>query len=100
MKRYREKELAQKKSKIFMGIKTGIGENKMRCDMRSIELNASPGKPNEVPVPGKNPETIPGKEPEPNVWPKREPEVKPEREPPTIPPAAPPEVPPPPSALL
>ncbi|HEY0742059.1 MAG TPA: hypothetical protein VGD40_11385 [Chryseosolibacter sp.] len=54
---------------------------------------AKPKKPNEIPQPGKNPETIPSEEPEPNVWPRKEPEIQPEREPLTVPPTAPPEIP-------
>ena len=53
-------------------------------------------RPNEIPQPGRNPETVPAQEPEPGVWPKKEPEIKPEHEPLTVPPAAPPEVPEPP----
>jgi hypothetical protein len=54
----------------------------------------SPDKPDEVPVPGKSPETIPAPEPLPPNWPIKEPEIKPEKEPLTVPPSAPPEVPP------
>jgi len=55
-----------------------------------------PKKPNEIPMPGKNPETIPTPVPEPGVWPKKEPEIQPEREPLTVPPTPPPEMPKPP----
>ena len=66
---------------------------------KSLVFNWSaqtPKKPNEIPVPGKDPETIPAPEPEPGVWPKKEPEIQPEREPLTIPPTPPPEIPKPP----
>jgi hypothetical protein len=53
-------------------------------------------KPNEIPQPGRNPETTPTPEPEPGVWPVKEPEIKPGKEPLTTPPSAPPEVPEPP----
>jgi hypothetical protein len=59
-----------------------------------------PKKPNEIPVPGKNPETIPTPEPEPGTWPKKEPEIQPEREPLTVPPTSPPEIPKPPESLI
>lgn len=55
--------------------------------------NAKPERPNEIPQPGKDPETLPSEEPAPNRWPRKEPEIKPEKEPLTIPPTAPPEVP-------
>jgi hypothetical protein len=54
---------------------------------------AKPKKPNEIPVPGKDPEITPTEEPEPGVWPKKEPEIQPEKEPLTIPPTPPREVP-------
>lgn len=44
-------------------------------------------KPDEIPVPGRNPEAIPPPEPKPGTWPKKKPEVIPEREPITIPPS-------------
>ena len=59
-------------------------------------MSQKPKKPNEIPVPGKDPETIPTPEPEPGVWPKKEPETQPEREPLTVPPTSPPEIPKPP----
>jgi hypothetical protein len=59
-------------------------------------MSQKPKKPNEIPVPGKNPETIPTPEPEPPVWPKQEPEIQPEREPLSIPPTPPTEIPKPP----
>ena len=40
-------------------------------------ISAKPQKPNEIPVPGKNPETIPSEEPVPNVWPRKDPEINP-----------------------
>jgi hypothetical protein len=64
--------------------------------MKSFLFNRAstkPKKPNEIPVPGREPETIPAEEPGPGVWPKKEPEIQPEREPLTIPPTSPPEVP-------
>jgi hypothetical protein len=61
-------------------------------------MSQTPKKPNEIPVPGKNPETIPAPEPEPGVWPKKEPEIQPEREPLTVPPTPPPEIPKPPES--
>jgi hypothetical protein len=62
----------------------------------SLAKNAKPKKPNEIPQPGKNPETIPTEEPEPRVWPRKEPEIQPGKEPLTVPPTAPPDVPVPP----
>lgn len=62
-------------------------------------VNAKPKRPNEVPVPGKNPEIIPAEEPEPNTWPKKNPEIQPEKEPLTVPPVTPPEVPKPPQEI-
>jgi hypothetical protein len=59
-----------------------------------------PQKPNEIPVPGKNPEIIPTPEPEPDVFPSKEPEIQPEKEPLTTPPSAPPEIPKPPQELV
>jgi hypothetical protein len=58
----------------------------------NFNMKNDPKTPNEVPVPGKQPETIPMEEPKPNVWPKREPEIAPEKEPLTVPPTAPPEI--------
>jgi hypothetical protein len=55
--------------------------------------NAKPKKPNEIPQPGKDPETVPSEEPEPITWPKKEPETTPGKEPLTTPPSAPPEIP-------
>jgi hypothetical protein len=57
-------------------------------------ISQKPKEPNEIPVPGKNPETIPT--PEPGVVPKKEPGIQPEREPLTVPPTPPPEIPKPP----
>ncbi len=57
------------------------------------QSNGNPKKPNEIPVPGKTPETIPAEEPEPGVWPKKESEIQIGREPLTVPPTAPPELP-------
>ena len=68
-----------------------------RSPLHKLSNNAKPQKPNEIPQPGKNPETIPAEEPEPGVWPRREPEIQPEREPLTVPPTAPPDVPAPPN---
>jgi hypothetical protein len=59
-------------------------------------MNNKPKKPNEIPSPGKNPETDPTPEPEPSVWPRREPEIQPGKEPLTTPPSKPMEIPPPP----
>lgn len=52
-----------------------------------------PEKPNEIPQPGKDPETMPAEEPGPDVWPRKEPEIQPGKEPLTVPPTAPPEIP-------
>jgi hypothetical protein len=56
-------------------------------------MSSKPKKPNEIPLPGKDPEIIPAEEPDPGVWPKKEPEIQPEKEPLTIPPTPPREVP-------
>jgi hypothetical protein len=78
-----------------METKTGNTLNVKQGQLGLTE-DAKPKKPNEIPYPGKNPETVPTEEPEPGVWPRREPEIQPEREPLTIPPTAPPEIPAPP----
>ena len=63
-------------------------------------MSQKPKKPNEIPVPGEDPETIPTPEPEPGVWPKKEPEIQPEREPLTEPPTRPAEIPEPPQNVV
>jgi hypothetical protein len=61
--------------------------------------DSKPKKPNEIPQPGKNPESVPSEEPEPEIWPRKEPEIQPGKEPLTAPPITPPEVPEPPQTI-
>ncbi len=58
-----------------------------------------PKDPEEIPQPGKKPETTPAEEPEPDVWPRKQPEIHPGKEPLTSPPGAPLEVPEPPESI-
>jgi hypothetical protein len=64
--------------------------------MKTIDLNLQdPGadQPNEIPQPGKEPETVPAREPTPPGWPRTDPEIQPGQEPLTAPPNAPSEIP-------
>lgn len=69
-------------------------EVKLKRQTYPVISAAKPVKPNEIPAPGKNPETIPSEEPSPYTWPQKAPEIKPGREPLTTPAPTPPEVPP------
>jgi len=80
-----------------MEYKDAPGEVPSTPDLNSHSWNSMgsirPKKPNEIPQPGKEPETTPEVEPEPNMWPRKEPEIQPGKEPLTAPPDAPLEVP-------
>ena len=79
-------------------------QNKMKTHANNISDTNNPvtskaEKPEEVPVPGHDPDTVPAKEPSPDVWPRKEPEIQPRPEPVYPPYTSPAEVPAPPQGF-